>query len=295
MLALRLGLAIAMAAVAGSAGASDSAPVDSGENASQEAACDPLFDECDEGMEQAAYFPDPWEPYNRGVFRFNGQFDRFVLDPLTYGYKAVLPDAVERALMRAVLNLDAPSIMINDGLQLEWWDAAVTLQRFVVNSTIGIGGLFDPAEAIGLDPHHSDFGQTLALAEVGSGPYMVLPVFGPTTVRDAGGTLTDMAMSPLLYVLGPVIEIGRVGGAGIATRAEVVRDMQTLEKESIDFYAALRSAFYQNRQAEIWSRREHRRPDGATGSHAGRARARFASDASRRRELPTPVLGQAPS
>jgi len=222
--------------------------------------CDPLFEECAEEFEPQAHFPDPWESYNRDVLRFNGQFDRFVFDPITVGYKTIVPDPVERALLRVIANLDAPSVIINDGLQLEWREAVVTIERFVINTTIGLGGLFDPAQKIGLEPHDSDFGQTLTLAGVPSGPYMVLPVFGPTTVRDGGGTLADIAMSPLLYVLGPVIEMWRQGGSGLATRADVLRDIQTLEKESIDYYAALRSAFYQNRQAQIWKHREHRRP-----------------------------------
>lgn len=224
-------------------------------------ACDPLFDDdCGDPSGGQMHFPDPWESYNRGVFVFNGGFDRFVLNPLTFVYKAVLPDPLERALLRAVDNLDAPSILINDGLQLEWRDAVVTVGRFVLNTTVGLGGLFDPAAAIGLKAHHSDFGQTLTLAGVPSGPYMMLPVLGPTTVRDGSGILADMAMSPLLYLLGPLtFEIWRQGGAGLAVRADNLNDLQVLEKESIDFYAALRSAFYQKRQADIWQRREHRR------------------------------------
>jgi phospholipid-binding lipoprotein MlaA len=225
-------------------------------------ACDPLFDEdCDEPGDAQAHFPDPWEPYNRGVLVFNGGFDRFVLNPVTFIYKTLLPDPVERAFLRLVENLDSPSILVNDGLQLEWRDASVTLGRFALNTTVGLAGLFDPAASLGLEGHHSDFGQTLTLAGMPSGPYMILPVLGPTTVRDGGGILTDIAMSPLLYILGPLtFEIWRQGGSGLATRADSMRDLQTLEKESIDFYAALRSAFYQNRQAQIWGRREHRRP-----------------------------------
>jgi phospholipid-binding lipoprotein MlaA len=229
-------------------------------------ACDPLFDEeCEEGA--GAHFPDPWERSNRGVSRFNAGFDRFVLDPITRGYK-LLPDAVERALLRAGHNLDAPAIMINDGLQLEWGDAVVTLGRFAVNSTFGLAGLFDPAEAWGLAKHRSDFGQTLTLAGVPSGPYVILPILGPTTVRDGSGILADLAMSPLLYFFLP-FELGRQGGAGFAMRADAMRDLEALQKESIDYYAALRSAYYQNRQAQIWEGREHRRGDAASAESAG--------------------------
>jgi len=262
VLALLLTALIIGGLASGSAASSDEQP-DRVEITTFEA-CDPLFDdECEDPSGGAMHFPDPWESFNRGVFFFNGVLDRFVLDPLTFVYKAVLPDPVERAVLRVVDNLDAPSILINDGLQLEWRDAAVTLERFVLNTTVGVGGLFDPAMAVGLEPHHSDFGQTLTLAGVGSGSYLMLPVLGPTTVRDGAGTLADMAMSPLLYLLGPLtFEIWRQGGSGLALRAENLNQLQSLEKESIDFYAALRSAFYQQRQADIWRRREHRREQG---------------------------------
>jgi len=224
-------------------------------------ACDPLFEEgCEDRDESTAHFPDPWEDANRSIFEFNRGFDRFVMDPLTLVYQTLLPSPLRSALLRVVQNLDAPSVLVNDGLQLQWRDGSVTLQRFLVNSTIGLGGLFDPAARLGLAPHHSDFGQTLTLAGVPSGPYLIVPILGPTTARDGVGILADLAMSPLLYILGPFsFEIYRQSGQGLAVRAEAQRDLQLLEKESLDFYAALRSAFYQNRQAEIWSRREDRR------------------------------------
>jgi phospholipid-binding lipoprotein MlaA len=255
-------LALLIGGVSLAGAASSSEEPDRGEipaSGEHDSGCDPLFDDdCDDAAGAQLQFRDPWESYNRAIFRFNGGFDRFILNPITFVYRTILPDPVERALLRVVHNLDSPAILINDGLQLEWRDAGVTLQRFIVNTTVGIAGLFDPAAAIGLERHDSDFGQTLTLAGVRSGPYMILPMLGPTTVRDGSGILADLAMSPLLYLLGP-LEIWRYGGSGIALRADSQRDLQTLEQESIDFYAALRSAFYQNRQAEIWRGREHRR------------------------------------
>ena len=229
--------------------------------------CDPLFDEeCLEGTLSLAHFPDPLEQTNRQIFEFNRGFDRFVLDPFTLVYQTLIPEPLREALLRVVRTLDAPSIMVNDGLQLEWRDSAITLQRFVVNSTVGLGGLFDPAASLGLARHHSDFGQTLSLAGIPSGPYMIVPILGPTNARDGAGILADLAMSPLLYILGPFsFEIYRQSGQGLAVRAEAQRDLKLLERESVDFYAAFRNAFYQNRQAEIWSRREHRRPSASDG------------------------------
>ena len=226
--------------------------------------CDPIFDDdCeDEEYGSLAHFPDPWERYNRGALGFNRGVDKWVFDPITRVYQ-LLPDPVEAAILRAVENLECPAIAINDGLQLEWVDMGVTMSRLVINSTFGLAGLFDPASAWGLEHHDSDFGQTLTLAGLPSGPYMILPLVGPTTVRDGSGAIADAAMSPLLYVFGLASfeTLYRAGSSGLAVRADKIQELHSLEKGSIDFYAALRSAYYQNRQAQIWSRREHRRAD----------------------------------
>jgi len=226
--------------------------------------CDPLFDDDCEGASgrASAQFPDPWEGYNRGALRFNQAFDTVVFDPLTKVYK-LLPDVVETGIQNALDNLDTPSIAINDALQLEWIDMGTTLARFVVNSTAGVAGIVDVGSLVGLEGHSSDFGQTLAIAGSPSGPYVVLPVLGPTTLRDGFGSIADAAMNPILFLfgLGSLQQIGEVGMSGLALRADKIQELESLEKGSIDFYAALRSAFYQNRQAEIWGRREHRRGD----------------------------------
>ena len=140
-----------------------------------------------------------------------------------------------------------------------------TLSRFAINSTIGIAGFFDPAAAWGIEAHSSDFGQTLTLAGFPSGPYLILPILGPTNARDGVGAIADASMSPLLYVFGLASfeTLAQAGSSGIAVRADKIQELHSLEQGSIDFYAALRSAFYQNRQAEIWGRREHRRTDAA--------------------------------
>jgi phospholipid-binding lipoprotein MlaA len=229
--------------------------------------CDPIFDdECEEsGLAELAHFPDPWENFNRGSMTFNDGVDTWFFDPITAVYR-LLPDPVEGALYRMGLNIDGPAIMINDGLQLEWRDMGTTFSRFLINSSIGLAGLFDPAEALGFERHDSDFGQTLTLAGLPSGPYLIVPVVGPTTVRDGCGSIADIAMNPLVYFFGLASfeVVLQAGGSGIVLRAEKIQELQSLEQGSIDFYAALRSAFYQNRQAEIWGRREHRRDDAAS-------------------------------
>ncbi|MCG8588399.1 MAG: VacJ family lipoprotein [Proteobacteria bacterium] len=223
---------------------------------------DPLFDGEDHAA--AAEFPDPFEPLNRGIFSFNRGLDRFFFDPLTRAYGFIVPSPVKTSLRRAFANLNAPVVLVNDLLQLEGKDASVTAARLFLNTSVGIGGLFDPAASIGLEPHHSDFGQTLALSGVPSGPYIMLPLAGPTTVRDGASYLVDLMFQPLTYVIGPADRLfwGSTlgGGLGITAREAHIESLEALEATSIDYYAALRSAYTQNRRAEIWHRREHRRP-----------------------------------
>jgi phospholipid-binding lipoprotein MlaA len=220
-------------------------------------------DEFDFELEdQLAGFPDPWEESNRGVLGFNNLFDRYLLDPVTAAYGFLFPRPVKVALRRVFTNLNEPSTAVNDMIQLEWMDALRSGTRFVVNSSVGLGGLFDPAARWGLELHQSDFGQTLALAGTPSGPYVVFPFAGPNTVRGGAGFVVDAFMRPatyLTYLLGPIPWIFLHGGSGMTTREAHLEELEALRETSIDYYAALRNAYYQNRVAQIWRRREHRR------------------------------------
>jgi phospholipid-binding lipoprotein MlaA len=211
---------------------------------------------------QPVGFPDPWEETNRGVLGFNSFVDRYLLDPITVAYGFVFPRPVKAAFRRMFTNLDEPSTAVNDMIQLEWTDALRTGVRFVVNSSVGLGGLFDPASAWGLEPHQSDFDQTLALAGTPSGPYLVLPLVGPNTIRGGAGYLVDSFMRPtiyLTYLMGPIPWLFLPGGAGVTTREAHLAELRALRETSVDYYAALRNAYYQNRTAQIWRRREHHR------------------------------------
>lgn len=218
---------------------------------------DPLFDEDgDEAEFQIADSEarDPWEPLNRGVFRFNRGLDTVFLDPVTRGYQLLVPEFGRRAVERVFLNLDTPVIFTNQMLQLRALDAACTLGRFVINSSVGVAGLFDPAAAgAGLRRTEADFGQTLAFYGTPSGPYLILPVFGPSTARDAFGDVVDVMTDPLTYVLGPfrwwTLALG--GSEGLVVFESNVENLRQLEAGSVDFYSALRSAYLQSRDAEI--------------------------------------------
>jgi phospholipid-binding lipoprotein MlaA len=233
-------------------------------------------------------YPDPFEPVNRVTFAFNRKVDDWVIEPITRVYRFIVPAPARRAVRRALVNLDAPVTFVNDVLQLEPRDAAITAGRFVVNTTVGVVGLFDVADTYAnLAGHESDFGQTLALSGLPTGPYLVLPLLGPTSVRDGTGYLVDLLFRPTTYLLTPggaVFVSGFVqpgqelllttileGGTGLAqglTTREVSDDaLDALEASSIDYYASLRNALYQNRTALIWRR---------GSEHGPLARARWA-------------------
>ncbi len=225
---------------------------------------DPLYDDFEEGQ-QPDGFPDPLEKLNRATFGFNNQVDRWVMEPALRAYDFVVPSSARRAIRRAFVNLDAPVVFANDVLQIEPRDAGVTAMRFVVNSTVGIGGLFDPAQRyLGLAPHQSDFGQTLARIGVPSGPYLVLPLVGPTTARDGTGYLVDTFFRPTTYLLAPGVQYvytpATEGGTGIATRDAHSEGLRVLRASSVDYYAALRNAYAQDRMARIWQGREQSHP-----------------------------------
>lgn len=215
---------------------------------------DPLFDDLEEDAGPDA-FPDPLESVNRWTFAFNQQVDRWLLDPITHGYRHVVPDFAKRAVSRLVFNLNSPVFLANDVFQGRFEAAGITLWRFTINTTVGVGGLLDVGAWLDVPGHRSDFGQTLALWGVGSGPYLIVPVLGPTTVRDGFGSIVDLLLRPTTYLLAPADQLMfssiHGGGSGLALRESSIEGLRALRESSVDFYAALRSAYFQNRMAEI--------------------------------------------
>lgn len=227
---------------------------------------DPLFEDTEDGL----HFPDPLEDSNRAIFGMNHTIDRAVINPLARGYRRLVPDPVRQSVYLFFQNLNSPSIIVNDVLQREWRAAGVSAARTGINSTVGVAGLFDPATTLGFAFHNADFGQTLALAGMPSGPYLIVPLLGPTNVRDAFGTIIDFAFRPTTYLLGPLVFGGlpgfgdqlvyasiQGGGTGFVARARAQREMDALHDTSMDFYATLRTAYYQVRTADIWRDRRH--------------------------------------
>ncbi len=196
---------------------------------------------------------DPWEGFNSAVFDFNLGLDRRVIRPVAKGYHALVPDAAEEALGNAFSNVRIVPRLTNNLLQGKVSEAGVVVSRFLINSTIGLAGLFDVAEAhFGLTaPVEEDGGQTLAKLGMGTGPYLVLPLFSPTTIRDGVGTLADLAMDPLNYVLPFVAQASKRVSGTVNDRAQNLDTFEGIEDSTIDLYAAVRDAYGQTRVQAI--------------------------------------------
>lgn len=195
---------------------------------------------------------DPLETFNRSIFWFNDQIDTFLFKPIAQVYGFVTPDAAKDAIARGFDNIGAPARFANDLLQGEIGDAGTTGTRFLINSSIGIAGLFDVAETFGHPAHDSDFGQTLHVYDVGSGAYLIIPILGPTTLRDGFGGLVDRAFNPFLYMFDTEpVNLALGGAEGIVQREAFLEPLDDLRANSIDFYSALRGAYFQNRDTEL--------------------------------------------
>jgi phospholipid-binding lipoprotein MlaA len=226
---------------------------------------DSLFDEEFDLELAASGVGDPLEGFNRRIFSFNETLDRVAWDPMTRGYQFLVPESLRRGIHRVFLNLESPVILVNQLFQLRFKDAGTTTARFLVNSTAGAAGFFDAAGVgAGMERVEADFGQTMARYGMPSGAFLMVPLFGPTTVRDLSGDVVDRLFDPLTYVVGP-IEWWIVLGAseGLAQREAHSEALNALEASSIDFYSALRSAYHQSREAEV--RRARGEGDDAEG------------------------------
>ncbi len=194
---------------------------------------------------------DPLEGVNRAIFAVNDVADRFVIRPIAWTYGTVAPDPVKRSMRNFFRNLGSPVRFVNDVLQFTFEDAGVTVARFGINTTVGVLGLFEVAEGWGLAHHPADFGQTLHSYGVGSGPYIVIPLLGPSTLRDGVGTAVDIFFDPLTYTLDTYPRLGVTAANAIVRREQLIEPLDDLRENSIDYYAALRSAYFQDRAVTL--------------------------------------------
>lgn len=198
---------------------------------------------------------DPLEEQNRRVFAFNEAIDDAFINPIVYGYQTVVPEPARKGVGNALQNIRTPTIFMNQVLQGDMEGAGTALLRGVINTIVGIGGIFDVAKYVGLEHEHEDFGQTLAKWGVDHGPYMVVPVVGPSSARDYVGIFVDSYADPLRWYLFNVdkegIYFGKLGADYLNLRSDLIAILEDLEKSSIDYYAAMRSTYYQRRQALV--------------------------------------------
>jgi len=195
---------------------------------------------------------DPWVGMNRSIYGFNDGLDRGVVKPVAQGYKKITPDWARGAIGRFFANLEEPLNMANQLLQGKPLLFLQDTGRFVTNSTLGIGGLFDVADRMNMPAHDEDFGQTLAVWGVPSGPYFVLPFFGPSTVRDAPARIPEFLFGDLGYFGVPdAVEWGLLGLEIIDTRASLLNTDATLDS-AYDKYGVMRDAWIQRREYLIY-------------------------------------------
>lgn len=195
---------------------------------------------------------DPLETFNRGSFEVNLFLDRLLLKPIAKTYRLVTPSVVRTGVSNFLFNLKTPVTVANDLLQGEPLRATESVGRFMFNTILGVGGLVDVGGMLGMPERHSeDFGQTLAVYGVGSGPYIMMPLLGPTNPRDLAGLVVDIAFDPLSFFVPTEAGLARQGATIVSFREQNIETIDELERTSIDFYAATRTLAQQFRANEI--------------------------------------------
>ena len=199
---------------------------------------------------------DPWEGWNRRVFAFNEVVDRSAVEPVARAYRAVTPGFFRDGVNNVLTNLRQPVVFANTVLQGNPDASATTFGRFVINSTVGVVGIFDVASGLGVEKHEEDFGQTLGVWGVEPGPFLVLPVLGPSNLRDALGFGVDNAFDPINYaefdepITDTEFRIGRAVVGAVATRERLIGTFETLRSQP-EPYIAMRRTYSSQRKAAI--------------------------------------------
>ena len=200
---------------------------------------------------------DPWEGFNRSMYRFNFYFDKYLFLPVVYGYEFITPTFVQKRVSGFYNNLGEVRNLTNSLFQLKGKESVTTLGRFVTNSTLGLGGLFDPATSFGLERHDQDFGKTLGYWGADSGPYLVLPIFGPSSVRDTGGLAMDSAITYGIYAaIDPFANTGN--SFAISSAITTLNAIDSRHQQSFRYYESgypfeyymVRFFYHEKRQIE---------------------------------------------
>lgn len=205
---------------------------------------------------------DPLETLNRFMFAINETLDIFILQPVAATYHFLLPQVVQDSVRNATRNLNAPVIFANELFQGKTDRASSTVARFAINSTAGLLGVFDVAEDWGYPYYNEDFGQTLGVYNMSPGAYLVLPIIGPSSTRDGFGRLVDAVLDPWNYVMWAsgveredrfVVNASRFALAGVDLRARNLDTLEEIRRDSVDYYARIRSLYIQSRASKVRS------------------------------------------
>ena len=197
---------------------------------------------------------DPLEPINRAIFSFNNVADKIILEPVAKGYKK-LPSPIQSGIGNFINNLKMPLVIVNQLLQGQGSNAVESTGRFVLNTTAGLFGIIDVADKVGLEQTQEDFGQTLASWGVGDGFYIVLPIFGPSNLRDTAGMILTYTTDPInAYAVSEgeewILPI-RTATNAIDQRSKIIDEVNALRDNSLDYYTAVKSSYYQYRKAAL--------------------------------------------
>jgi phospholipid-binding lipoprotein MlaA len=194
---------------------------------------------------------DPWEGMNRSIFAFNDALDRWILQHVATGWNFVFPPSFQRSIRNVSENAAFPVVFANDLLQLRLGDSVEDMARFTVNTTVGLGGLFDPATHWGLENNDEDFGQTLGHWGVPAGPYLMLPLMGPSNPRDLVGRVADAAARVHPYFLGWAVNLA-LGATDVVNRRSLLDETIREERaQAFDLYASIRNAYVSLRENQI--------------------------------------------
>lgn len=211
---------------------------------------------------------DPIEPFNRAMFSFNEGLDRTVIKPVAEGYRVVVPGIVRSGTTNFFSNIEDLWIAVNQFLQGKFTEGVQDLARFVFNSTIGMFGLIDVASDFDLPKHNEDFGQTLGRWGVGNGAYLVVPVFGPRTVRDAFGRLIDVEADPVRHIGHVPTRNTVLVVRAVNDRANLLDTVRIMEEAALDKYIFVRDSYLQRRRSLIYDGNPPREPSSGLGGAA---------------------------
>jgi phospholipid-binding lipoprotein MlaA len=195
---------------------------------------------------------DPLEPMNRGIYKFNDGVDKAVLKPVAQGYKAVLPSPVRTGVTNFFSNIDDLFVAANNLLQFKLNAAASDVGRIIANTTFGIAGIFDVASGWGMEKHNEDFGQTLGYWGVGDGPFLMLPLLGPSNVRDSAGLLIYYKLDPVVHLHNIPLRNSLIALRFVNRRANLLDAEKVLDEAALDPYTFLRDAYIQQRRNLIY-------------------------------------------